>query len=84
MDSHAEEVAPVDHLAERRSLADTPMNKFFEAAIRFEGSDVILRGGQAPKLRLRGSLRSLDVPVIDPVEFEKWIEDGVVLFSSLS
>lgn len=65
---------PVDHLEERKSLADTPLRKFFEAAVKHEASDLLLRGEQVPRLRLRGKLKSLDVPPIDSEEFEKWVE----------
>jgi len=74
---HPEDVAPIDHLADRKSIADTPLKKFFEAAVRFEGSDLIIRGGQVPKIRLRGSLRALDVPVVEEKQMEQWIEAGL-------
>ncbi len=45
---------PIDHISDRRSMADTPLQKFFEAAVCYESSDLLLRGGQAPKLRLKG------------------------------
>ncbi len=54
----------------------TGLKKFFEAAIRYGASDMILRGGQAPKLRLRGTLKSLDTGPIDEAEFEKWIREA--------
>ena len=54
-----------------KSLADTPLRKFFEAAVKFEASDIILRSEQAPKLRLRGDLKSLDIPPINPDDMEK-------------
>lgn len=72
---HAPE--PVNYAKEHRSLVDTPLRKFFEAAIKFEASDLLLRSGQVPKLRLRGALKSLDVPPISPEEFEKWVEAGL-------
>ncbi|HEX7009433.1 MAG TPA: ATPase, T2SS/T4P/T4SS family, partial [Phycisphaeraceae bacterium] len=58
-------------------MTDTPLRKFFEAAVRFQASDLIMRGGQVPKLRLRGKLKSLETPPLDSVEFEKWIEDSL-------
>jgi twitching motility protein PilT len=60
-----------------KSLADTPLRKYFEAAVKFEASDIILRSEQAPKLRLRGALKSLDVPPIGVDEMEDWIEAGL-------
>jgi twitching motility protein PilT len=77
--THAEpavlEVA--DHIDERRSLADTPLKRFFKAAVQFEASDIIMRGGEVPKLRLRGKLKNLDVPRVDEADFEHWIEAGL-------
>ncbi|MEX0653543.1 MAG: ATPase, T2SS/T4P/T4SS family, partial [Phycisphaeraceae bacterium] len=69
--------APVDHIADRKSLADTPLKKYFEAAVRFESSDLILRGDQIPRLRLRGKLKNLDTPPVDATDFEQWIEDSL-------
>lgn len=64
----------IDHVTERRSLADTSLRKFFEAAHKYEASDLLLRGGQVPKLRLRGELKSLETEPIDNDVFEKEIE----------
>ncbi|MEQ9453885.1 MAG: PilT/PilU family type 4a pilus ATPase [Phycisphaeraceae bacterium] len=68
---------PVDHVDQKRSLADTPLKKFFKAAIQFESSDVIMRAGQIPKLRLKGALKALDHPAIPEVQFERWVEQGL-------
>jgi twitching motility protein PilT len=62
---------------ERRSIGDTPLKKYFEAAVKYEASDLLLRAGQVPKLRLRGALKSLDTPAIDAEDFEKWIEQSM-------
>jgi twitching motility protein PilT len=69
-----EDAPPAEHVVESRSLADTPLRRYFDAAVKFEASDLIMRGGQVPKLRLRGALESLKVEPLDPVEFEKHIE----------
>ena len=68
---------PLEHLDERRSLANTPLRKFFEAAVRYEASDLLLRGGQVPKLRIRGELKSVEADALAPDEFEKWIESSL-------
>ena len=68
---------PVEPVEERRTIADTPLKKYFEAAVKYEASDLLLRGGQVPKLRLRGSLKALDTPAIDEADFEKWIEQSM-------
>jgi len=75
--SHAADPVPVDHIDDRRSIADTPLAKYFEAAVKFESSDLIMRAGQVPKLRLRGALKSLDVPAIAETDFEHWCEQGL-------
>jgi twitching motility protein PilT len=68
-----------DHLAggERKTFGDTSVRKYFEAAVKFEASDLLLRGGQAPKLRIRGVLKGLDVPPLDPHEFDKAIHTAL-------
>ena len=71
------DVVPLDHVADRRSFGLTPLRKFFEAAIKYEASDLLLRGGQVPMLRFRGKLRPLDVPPLEAEEFEKWVEQSV-------
>ncbi len=63
--------------ADKPSLAKTPLRKYFEAAIKLEGSDLLLRAGLVPKLRLSGSLKSMNVPALDPEEFERSIEAAV-------
>ena len=66
-----------DPLEVRSTLADTPLAKFFRAAVKFGTSDLIMRGGQAPKLRLKGELKALDVTPPTVKEFNDWIHDGL-------
>ena len=66
----------IDH-THHKTLADTPLSKFFKAAVRFESSDLIMRGGEVPKLRLRGDLKKLDTPAPTVDEFNNWIFDGI-------
>ncbi len=70
----ADDPVPIEHLRERKTLADTYLRKFFEAAVKYKASDVLLRGGQTPKLRIRGSLQALKVDPLESVEFEEAIE----------
>lgn len=70
----ADDTAPVDHIAERKTMADTPLAKYFQAAVKFEASDLIMKAGMQPKLRLRGELKSLDVTPLPIEEFERHIE----------
>lgn len=73
----AGEGIPVDHIDERKSIANTPLKKYFEAAVKYESSDLIMRAGQTPRLRLRGALKNLDVPPIGEEDFERWCEEGM-------
>ena len=69
-----DEMARADHLSEHKSLANTSLKKYFEAAVRLEASDLLMRGGQKVRVRLRGSLRALDTPELDADEVEREIE----------
>ncbi len=71
------DILPLDHQAQQRNLTQTGLKRFFEAAVKHEASDLILRGGQAPKLRVRGALQSLKVDPLNAQEFEKWIEESL-------
>ena len=76
-DSMHDSVVAGDPLAITQTLADTPLAKYFKAAVKFESSDLIMRGGQAPKLRLRGDLKALDTRPPTVEEFNQWIHDGL-------
>lgn len=47
----------------------TRLGKFLQACIKFGGSDLIIKTGAVPKLRLRGALKALDT---DPVTAEEY------------
>jgi twitching motility protein PilT len=66
-----------DHVDEQRSLADSKLAKYFEAAVKFQSSDLIMRAGNVPKLRLKGALKNLDVPPVPTKEFERAIESSL-------
>jgi len=66
-----------DHVDQQRSLADSKLAKYFEAAVKFQSSDLIMRAGHVPKLRLKGALKNLDVPPIPAKEFERAIEGSL-------
>ncbi len=76
-DHESPSVAPIEHQADRRSLIDTPLRRFFESAVQHQAADLLLRGGQVPRIRVRGSLKTLDHPKLDTALFEKWIEDSL-------
>ena len=76
-DSSMHDSMVVDHVDEQRSLADSKLAKYFEAAVKFQSSDLIMRAGHVPKLRLKGSLKNLDVPPVPSKEFERAIESSL-------
>jgi twitching motility protein PilT len=47
----------------------TRWGKFLKATIKFEASDLIMKTGQPPKIRLRGALKPLDAKPVDEEEF---------------
>ena len=59
-----------------KTLADTGARRYFEAAVKYEASDLLLRAGQSPRLRVKGSLKALDAKPLKLEEFEKWIEEA--------
>lgn len=62
--------------ADRPSPAKTGLRKIFEAAVAHEASDLILRGGAVPKVRLRGTLKPLAMAPLDPDQFEQWVDQS--------
>ena len=48
----------------------TRFGDFLKASIKFEASDLIMKTGQKPKIRLRGALKPLDT---QPVPFEEFM-----------
>jgi len=58
---------------ERCTLDETPLSKYFDAASKHGASDLLLRGNQVPRLRLRGGLRSLEVTPYSEEEFEDMV-----------
>ena len=66
-----------DSMIKHRTLADTPLRKYFERAIKYEASDLLMRGDYVPRLRVRGSLKALNTKPI-PIElFEKAIRGSL-------
>jgi twitching motility protein PilT len=56
-------------------LRATPLRKYFEAACKHEASDLLIKAGQVPRLRLKGELRKLGSEAYDPEQFEKVIHE---------
>jgi twitching motility protein PilT len=48
---------------------ETRFGAFLKAAIKMNASDLIMKSGQAPKIRLRGSLKALDTEPVSAEEF---------------
>lgn len=48
---------------------ETRFGDFLKACIKFAASDLIMKSGQPPKIRLRGDLKPLNTPAITPEEF---------------
>jgi twitching motility protein PilT len=51
-----------------------PVDRFFEALVRFSGSDLHLKVGRPPLIRVRGSLQALKHPPIDAAEMRRLLE----------
>lgn len=49
---------------------ETRFGDFLKASIKFEASDLIMKSGAKPKIRLRGALKPLDTT---PVSFEEFV-----------
>ena len=64
-------------MANRKDFGHTVLRKYFEAAVKLEGSDLLLRTGQVPKLRVRGSLKSLGTEIITGEQFEESIQKAL-------
>ncbi|KAA0213148.1 MAG: PilT/PilU family type 4a pilus ATPase [Leptolyngbya sp. PLA3] len=62
-------VAPL--VPQRKDPHATRWGKFLQACIKFKASDLIMKSGQQPKIRLRGALKPLDT---EPVEAEEFIQ----------
>ena len=60
-------MATTEHLAH---LKDLEIDKFFRAAVKLEGSDLHLKVGRPPYVRVDGSLRALKSDPIEDDEME--------------
>ena len=48
---------------------ETRFGSFLKASIKLQASDVIMKAGQPPKLRVRGQLKPLDTEAVSAEEF---------------
>ncbi len=60
-----------------KNMGDTPLAKYFRAAVQLQASDLIMRGGEAPKVRVRGALGRLDTPAPTIEEFDGWVRSAL-------
>ncbi len=49
----------------------TRLGKFMQACIKFEASDLIIKTGTQPKVRLRGALKPLDTGIVTAEDFNQ-------------
>ncbi|MCA9292301.1 MAG: PilT/PilU family type 4a pilus ATPase [Phycisphaerales bacterium] len=65
------------HIATAPKVHDphaTRIGKFLQAAIKFGGSDLIVKTGVQPKLRLRGALKPLDTDPVSKEDFDAIVQ----------
>lgn len=65
----ASHVGHVNLMNKKNDPHATRWGKFLLASIKFEASDLIMKTGQKPKIRLRGALKPLDTEAVDFEEF---------------
>lgn len=68
---------PMDAMSGAEALMQTPLRRYFEAAVKYEASDLIMRGGQSPRVRIRTRLQPLKGPPIEPDEFDRLIGESL-------
>ncbi len=78
----AEPTAPTDRgsdavVGRSHTLADTPLRRFFEAAVTYGASDLLIRGGLAPRVRLKGRLQPLKTEPVDPGQMHAWVFESL-------
>jgi len=71
--SHGGPAPSIDELIAKMSVetVDLEVNKFFRALVKFEGSDLHMKVGRPPMIRVRNELRPLNHPNIERVEMAK-------------
>ncbi len=73
LDTEVKTVAVAGHVSleigKKRDPHATRWGKFLQACIKLEASDLILKSGAAPRLRIRGALRALEMEPLSAEEF---------------
>jgi twitching motility protein PilT len=67
--THTGHIALTAGLKKKSDPHATRFGKFLQSCIRFQASDLIMKSGQQPKIRLRGSLKPLDTEAVSEEEF---------------
>ncbi|MCR9117077.1 MAG: PilT/PilU family type 4a pilus ATPase [bacterium] len=67
----ANEVIPEEAKKFLSTKEELPVDKYFRALVKLEGSDLHMKVGRPPMVRLKGELRELDRGPIDQVEMLK-------------
>ena len=73
LEHEPESVATAGHVSLEMTKKNDPhatrWGKFLQACIKIEASDLIMKAGQTPKLRVRGALKGLDTEPVSAEEF---------------
>jgi len=64
-------------IGEAKTMADTSLAKYFRAAVQLQASDLIMRGGESPKVRVRGALGRLDTVPPSIAEFNACVKESM-------
>lgn len=67
----ADQVVPEEAQKFLTTKEELPVDKYFRALVKLEGSDLHMKVGRPPMVRLKGELRELDRGPIDQVEMVK-------------
>ena len=73
----ANTTTPKQRSASKPAFAQTLLRRYFEAAVKHNASDLLVRGGQAPRLRLNGLLKPLDTSPPPTDQFEAAVESSL-------
>jgi len=61
----------------RKDPHETRLGDFLKACIKLEASDLLVKAGKAPVVRIRGSLKSLDTPPVTDEEYDRIIDHAL-------
>src|SRR5207248_4898806 len=61
----------INHKVPAEIKRDPEVNKFFRMVLKLEASDLHLKSGQPPMMRLKGDIRKVEMPAISHEEMER-------------